>query len=256
MTVSIYEDLWGSAKRLRFIDAHLTRVSARSVLDIGCGTGRGVSIPLAAAGYTVTGVDPHGPSIETGRSLSSAVSFVHGTLLDVHARRFDAVILSEVLEHLEDPERLLAQAVARVAPRGVLIVTVPNGYGPFECDQRFVAKLHLTPVLESASAWVRAALGRESRPVSAGSEDTSPHIQRFTLRRLGRLFAAQRLTIVERAATTFASGPLVAYTIGRVPGFVRINVSLADRLPLVCVSGWMFALSPAADRHPHIGATQ
>jgi predicted TPR repeat methyltransferase len=41
-------------------------------------------------------------------------------------RRFDVVVLADVLEHVAEPGRLLDQASERVAPGGSLLVSLPN----------------------------------------------------------------------------------------------------------------------------------
>lgn len=40
---------------------------------------------------------------------------------------FDGVLLSEVLEHLHEPERMLHLLIRLVKPGGIAIITVPNG---------------------------------------------------------------------------------------------------------------------------------
>jgi SAM-dependent methyltransferase len=57
---------------------------ARSVLDIGCGTGTFCCV-LACLGYTVTGLDPALASLEIARSKPYAdrVTWVHGTVADL-----------------------------------------------------------------------------------------------------------------------------------------------------------------------------
>jgi SAM-dependent methyltransferase len=47
---------------------------------------------------------------------------------------FDAVILSEVLEHLDDDEQALKEAYRVLKPNGVLAVTVPHANYPFLWD--------------------------------------------------------------------------------------------------------------------------
>ena len=80
------ENLWGYGKRLRFVEDAVQRAfpgtprGKLTILDIGCGNGSQLAIPLAHAGYRVTGIDPHEPSIQRGRSFGSAVCFLHGTL--------------------------------------------------------------------------------------------------------------------------------------------------------------------------------
>src|SRR6185436_1158018 len=104
----IPENLSGYGKRYRFVDSLLEKRGCRTVLDIGCGNGSQLAIPLSENGYTVTGIDPDLRSIEYGRALTSRVKFVHGFLHELPSQQFDCVILSEVLEHLYEPETLLA----------------------------------------------------------------------------------------------------------------------------------------------------
>jgi SAM-dependent methyltransferase len=56
---------------------------ARSVLDVGCGTG-GLAVLLAARGVEVVGVDPAGAMLDRARAKpgGAAVTWVHGVLDD------------------------------------------------------------------------------------------------------------------------------------------------------------------------------
>ncbi|SDK18360.1 Methyltransferase domain-containing protein [Lentzea albidocapillata subsp. violacea] len=52
-------------------------VEARSVLDVGCGTGS-LAVLLASSGRTVIGVDPALASLEIARAKDSRVTWIHG----------------------------------------------------------------------------------------------------------------------------------------------------------------------------------
>jgi 2-polyprenyl-3-methyl-5-hydroxy-6-metoxy-1,4-benzoquinol methylase len=241
------ENLWGYLKRRQFVDQQIAHRHNRprdlvSILDVGCGNGSQLAIPLANMGYRVTGVDTHAPSIESAMRAGSAAAFVHGPLSDLPRRQYDAVIVSEVLEHLEQPEQLLSQSLPFLANEGVLIVTVPNGWGEFEIDRRLYRALRLDAAFNAAYTVLRALLGRSKRVELPSSEDESDHVQRFTLGALARMFDRQELQVIATRATSVASGPLVAHTLARFPGFIRLNAALADRLPLWASSGWMFVL--------------
>ena len=105
------------------------------ILDVGCGNGV-ISRHLGKLGYNVLGIDVSAKTIETARSLTELpnVRFEQKSAEELVAsgETYDAVICSEVLEHLSDPGSLLNVLYQSLAPNGKLIVTVPNGQGPRE----------------------------------------------------------------------------------------------------------------------------
>jgi SAM-dependent methyltransferase len=211
------------------------------ILDVGCGNGSQLAVPLSEAGYQVTAVDPHQPSIERGRRLGPAIDFHHGFVNDLVPSKFDCVIISEVLEHLESPGLFLDLSLPYLAESGILIVTVPNGYGEFELDRRLYRGLHADQMV----AWLWSVLkgdGDGDTEIVAGSDDASPHVQRFTVSRLREIFRRSNLVVIEERGTSLASGPFISHVLGRFKAFIRLNVSVADRLPLQLASGWMFCL--------------
>jgi SAM-dependent methyltransferase len=243
----VAEDLWGYGKRFRFVDDCLVRRFGANrqdvrILDVGCGTGKALAIPLAQIGYQVTGVDPHAESIRfAAASAPLGADFRCGVLSDLAPQRFHAVIISEVLEHLEDPESLLRAALDYLADNGLMIITVPNGYGEFEIDSRLFHRLRLYVVRDAVHSVLRK-LGRRKTPQIPGSYDTKGHIQRFTLSRLRRIFAGHDLRIIQSRASVFVAGPLIGHTLGHFGSFIRFNARLADWLPPWACSGWFFAL--------------
>lgn len=247
MTVTLEENLWGYRKRLDFIDQTIRgrfgcSRTAISVLDIGCGNGSQLTIPLASAGYRITGVDTHADSIEVAKQSCETAEFIHGEIAQMSPQKYDVLIISEVLEHLERPEELLRQALPFLGDEGLLFVTVPNGWGEFEIDRRLYRVLKLDALFDAVYGLLRVLLRRRQRIHQASSGDESDHIQRFTLLSLTRMFDGHDLLVLATRATSFVSGPLIAHTLARIPGFIGLNVTLADRLPLSASSGWMFAL--------------
>ena len=76
---------------------------------------------------------------------------------------FDVAVLADVLEHVAEPERLLADVVARVRPGGRVLVSVPNfahwyprlrvALGRFDYDRRGILdRGHLRFSLAAASS--------------------------------------------------------------------------------------------------------
>jgi SAM-dependent methyltransferase len=100
----------------------------QTVLDLGCGLG-GYSKRLAERGFDVLAFDVAPEYVERARALGVDARQYDGQRLPLEDGSVDTVFLLEVLEHLEDPARLLREA-RRVARRNVL-VTTPN------CTQSF-----------------------------------------------------------------------------------------------------------------------
>ena len=103
-------------------------VRDKHILDIGSGHG-GTARVLAEQGAMVLALDPYvaprftHPNV---RHISEAVeSFRYGTNL------FDIIILQDVLEHLDSPGRVIMQAASALAPGGLLYLSTPNRWSPF-----------------------------------------------------------------------------------------------------------------------------
>lgn len=248
-TLPIKEDLWGYRKRLQFVVASIddayagTPRSEIGILDVGCGTASLLGMPLAETGYAVTGIDMHEPSIrsarENGRHLENS-RFICGTVEEL-TDDFDVVILSEVLEHVTEPGQLLAGSLLRMKAGGLMIVTVPNGFGEFEWDSWIFRSLGFERLVEKYIE--RKAEVDGPRPVISSTENAdNRHVQFFTLSRLRSILTSAGLEIIKEQASTLMSGPFAGHLFGRFDGFVDWNARAADKLPLAMSSGWFFAL--------------
>ena len=101
----------------------------QDVLDIGCGEGF-FGTQLAKAGNRVTGID----NLETPAENSAFERYFSADLdgniapaiQELRGKRFDRVLLLDVLEHLKNPEQILDQCHAVVKKEGCLVVSLPN----------------------------------------------------------------------------------------------------------------------------------
>ncbi|HEV7467763.1 MAG TPA: methyltransferase domain-containing protein [Candidatus Dormibacteraeota bacterium] len=101
-----------------------------TVLDLGCAHGTLGAVLAERRGCTVTGVDHDEAAVADarGKGIEAHVADLGSADLDalLGHRRFDRIILADVLEHLVEPERLLAQAVLLLAPGGAIVASIPN----------------------------------------------------------------------------------------------------------------------------------
>jgi SAM-dependent methyltransferase len=102
------------------------------VLDVGCGIGvlcRKIKLRLPRA--TVLGVDFSRYVVAWNRERDATLGIEY-VELDVRTelpevrREFDAVLLCNVLEHLEEPHRVAADAIGLVRPGGLVVMVCPH----------------------------------------------------------------------------------------------------------------------------------
>lgn len=120
---------------------HLALQPGDRVLDLGCGEGRHAHGLHMLGGLDVVGVDLDDASLDKAREGLGTLPprddgdahrtrFLRGdaTALDFVDDTFDAVICSEVLEHLPDYDAALLEMRRVLKPGGRLCITVPHAW--------------------------------------------------------------------------------------------------------------------------------
>jgi SAM-dependent methyltransferase len=141
--------------------------------------------------------------------------------------RYDVVVASEVFEHLVEPGKLVDVIARHIAPGGLLLVTTPNGYGPWEMWN----SLKLVPRRWN---WLRRLAGKP--PHDGGGRE---HEQRYTRRRLTELFAdgGFRRTMFSNSDFIFT----LFRPLRRSSFFGAMDAWLGDVVPHWMASGWYMA---------------
>ncbi len=99
------------------------------VLDIAAGQGN-FSLLLAEMGYVVTWNDLRAELEEYVRMKHQAgsITYAAGNAFELtFPYLFDAVLITEVIEHVAHPDEFLAKVASLVRPDGYIIMTTPNG---------------------------------------------------------------------------------------------------------------------------------
>lgn len=275
------ETLYGSRKRLHFlireIEAFRTAAGIERnrlrLLDVGCGTGLMITLPLASLGYRVLGLDIDRSSIETAAGLNKYdnAEFRCADLFTLDADDgFDVIICSEVLEHVADPAAFLDVMARAAKKRNLFLLTVPNGFGPFEAEKKLWEKIEkrvpperITKLNESLiqrairrNAVIQSRRVRMGLPLNSKFMDyfwnprysgTSTcllddrHVNFFSMKSLRRLLEGKRIVIKKIRKSVLLAGPLSNTFLRFYPNVIWLNAIAADIIPARCASGWFLA---------------
>lgn len=134
-----------------------SKVQGGHVLDIGCSQGI-VSLLLAREGKTVTGIDIDPDAIAyANEALSneneftqSNCNYICGDFLSMQSLKdtYDTFIITEILEHLVEPELVLEKVQSLLNGDSKVIVTVPFGINDFPDHKWFYSFKNIVDLLE------------------------------------------------------------------------------------------------------------
>jgi ubiquinone/menaquinone biosynthesis C-methylase UbiE len=148
-----------------FFAQHVRVSRGGRILDIGCGDGRflrfcqQVAPEAACVGTDISWVR----AVRTSKGGLDVLQS-DGEMLPVRSRSFDLALLVEVIEHVRNPERVLAEVTRVLKPDGRLVLTTPN----------YPAK--------RVYDWLAYIQGKRSSPA-----DDPTHFSPFGARRIVRL---------------------------------------------------------------------
>jgi len=250
-TTSITENIYGHAKRLDWIVSHLHK--SDKILEFGCGTGYMITLPLAKMGYNVTGIDMHRESIDYGRTIFAqegadpkALQAVSVAELNV---TFDIIIASEVLEHIppSDLKDVIVSMSSKLKPDGMLLITVPNGYGWFEVEsfawnKLFIGRcLERTRIVSVINELKQLVFGKDIEPVHPSTLSPSPHVQRFTLRSIQNKLIEHGFDILDIQGSVLFCGQFSNLLFTGINPIMKLNTWLGNKLLPIAASFYISA---------------
>lgn len=117
-------DIHPKHRLMRYHEFFTQRIKSRdSVLDVGCGIGI-VANSIAKTGADVTGIDIEAEKIQYAKKHYRAdnLSFVTGDVTKaLPSINFDVIVLSNVLEHIDERVELLKTLASQFSPRKILV---------------------------------------------------------------------------------------------------------------------------------------
>lgn len=113
-------DFWSNVKTKLILDL----IEGKNILDIGCGACR-LSKILVDKKYNVTAIDSDEKAVEIAKKKG-----IRGFKADINNwktnAKFDCVIASDILEHIEDDKRAIKKIHAMLKTGGCFILNVPS----------------------------------------------------------------------------------------------------------------------------------
>jgi O-antigen/teichoic acid export membrane protein len=229
------ENTYGSRSRIRWVRNQIN--AGMKVAEFGCGTGLMLTAPLHRLGIAITGWDVHEPSIAFGREWLATrgidPSILRCDSFDAAPNGgFDVVIASEVLEHLADADlrQCLGTIREKLRAHGCLLVTIPNGRGWFEFDQRaysgFVAPLDRRLGLFRVFNGLKQVLFGDRivpRFPSTMADDVSPHVQWFSRATITLHLEKAGFVVESFEGSTVVAGPIADLFVTGVPPLMWLN---------------------------------
>jgi SAM-dependent methyltransferase len=249
----IEERHWWFAGRRTIVKRLLERVLPPRpdalVIDVGCGTG--ANIAALAPAYRCLGLDESPQAIAHARARFAGVEYVCEAGVGARADRFasaSAVLLMDVLEHVEDDFSLLSQVLALLKPGAQVLITVPadpslwtqhdESFGHWRrydaerlratwrglaVEERLLSyyNARLYPIVKL----VRAISQRRQRAAgAAGTDFTMP--PGFVNRALERFFAGEARALerdIDRGAETYGRGASLIAILRRTEGEIAVR---------------------------------
>lgn len=236
--LEIKENIYGHLKRFNWITSHINKKD--TIVEVGCGTGCMIALPLAKMGYNISGIDKDTESIAFGQELSFKEGINPNNLNAIDLSELnmlaDVIILSEVLEHItdEDIPNTFRMIRDKFKPGGHLLITIPNGYGWFEMESFLWFKTGFGHLIE----WLKVDRIIKiikslvfSCDIIAPPPSTlarSQHVQRFTYSKIQKLLQSQGFEVKNIAGSVLFSGPFSNMLFSGIKPLMKLNCALGS----------------------------
>jgi len=132
-----YDDIIDTVKTILKVASY----SSIDLLDIGCGWAQALAY-WQHLGVTCSGIDPAPEAVSHGQKLGINVCRAEIQNINAFDKKFNAITLMNVLEHLPDPELTISMIRADMIQNGgVLVVDVPNEFNQLQLAARDIHEL-------------------------------------------------------------------------------------------------------------------
>ena len=209
----------GQDRRLEMVRRFVDLEDAR-ILDVGCGIGTYVRR------FRQFSDDVHGIEVEPERVAEAAAGGLPNIVLAVGEAlpypddHFDLVFSNEVIEHVDDDRRTVAEMVRVTRPGSVIVAFAPNRLYPFETHGAYIGGRYVFGNIPLVN-WLPDPL----------RDRLAPHVRAYTQRSIRRLFVGQPVRLVHHRVI-YPGFDNVSARHARLGGLLRRALYFAEHTPL------------------------
>ena len=235
------EDCYATKKKIHIfrdeIEKRRLKKKYLTILDFGCGNIEDCGKYLLNRKDFYLGFDIHKESLEYAKKKykTKKINFTE----KIPNKKFDIIIISEVLEHLHKPEEILVELKNKLRKDGVILGSIPNGYGLTEIEKFIIHKFFIYDFLKILYSFFKKKKVK-SKHIPFNYE--SGHIQFFTLSRFKRMIKKCNLKIYEIRNGTIMGADISGSTFLKFESTKKINTKIADFIPHFMSATWIFKL--------------
>ena len=165
---------FGQERRLALIQKYAP-LHERRILDVGCGLGM-YTRRMRTFSAEVYGIELDAEKIARAGGEKPYISLGRAEALPFPEGYFDVILLHEVLEHVEDDQRAVAEAHRCLKAGGRMVIFAPNRLYPFETHGVYLGGRYLFGVIPLVN-YLPIALRRH----------LCPHVRTYASGQLRRL---------------------------------------------------------------------
>ncbi|MEA2622541.1 MAG: hypothetical protein QOH61_1451 [Chloroflexota bacterium] len=213
-----YSWRFGQDRRLQMVRQFVPLENAR-ILDIGCGIGTYVR-RFREFSDEVYGVDVEEDRVREASETLPNISLAPGENLPFPDGFFDVVFSNEVIEHVEDDRKTIAEAVRVTRPGGTIVIFAPNRLYPFETHGAYFGKRYVFGNIPLVN-WLPDPLRNRF----------APHVRAYTQRGIRSLFRGLPVALVQHRVI-YPGFDNVSRRYRRLGGALRRGLYTAERTGL------------------------
>lgn len=211
-------------RRARRIIEETNPQTGEAIIDLGCGTGYYLYLlSNLSLNLKLTGFDNDKKALEEAKLLLSNNESINFVIGDMHKmpfkdKSFDKIVMSEVLEHVENDEQVLKEVYRILKLNGILVISVPSINYPFFWDPM---------------NWLLERLFHTHIKSSFFSGIWSGHLRLYSLQDLKKKFEKVGFKVEIAQELTYWCLPFNHYLINLVARLlydVKISSQIADKI--------------------------